>query len=54
MRRYCGLIEESCMGQVVELCGWVDSLRELGHLQFILLRDWEGIVQVTANSEIIN
>ena len=54
MRKYCGLIDSSLIGQGIELYGWVDSLRELGHLQFILLRDWEGIVQVTANSEIIN
>ena len=51
MRRYCGLVDSSLIGQTIELYGWVDSLRELGHLQFVLLRDREGIVQVTANSE---
>ena len=51
MRRYCGLVDASIIGQSIELYGWVDSLRELGHLQFILLRDREGVVQVTANSE---
>jgi len=51
MRHYCGLVDTALIGKNIELFGWVDSLRELGHLQFILLRDREGIVQVTANSE---
>ncbi len=51
MRIYCGFVDTSQIGQTIALYGWVDSLRELGHLQFILLRDREGVVQVTANSE---
>ncbi len=49
MRKYCGLVCKRDLGKEIELYGWVDSLRELGNLNFILLRDREGIVQVTAD-----
>ncbi|HUH89628.1 MAG TPA: aspartate--tRNA ligase [Lysobacter sp.] len=45
---FCGLIEESMIGQTVTLCGWADVARDLGGLCFIDLRDHEGIVQVVA------
>jgi aspartyl-tRNA synthetase len=45
---FCGLIDESLVGQPVTLCGWADVARDLGGLCFIDLRDHEGIVQVVA------
>ncbi len=45
---FCGLIDESLVGQQVTLCGWADVARDLGGLCFIDLRDHEGIVQVVA------
>ncbi|KGM56595.1 aspartyl-tRNA synthetase [Lysobacter arseniciresistens ZS79] len=45
---FCGLIDESLIGQAVTLCGWADVARDLGGLCFIDLRDHEGIVQVVA------
>ena len=45
---FCGLIDESLVGQTVTLCGWADVARDLGGLCFIDLRDHEGIVQVVA------
>jgi len=45
---YCGLIDESLLGQRVTLCGWADVSRHLGGVCFIDLRDHEGIVQVVA------
>ena len=45
---FCGLIDESMLGQTVTLCGWADVARDLGGLCFIDLRDHEGIVQVVA------
>jgi len=45
---FCGLIDESLIGQTVTLCGWTDVARDLGGLCFIDLRDHEGIVQVVA------
>ncbi len=43
---FCGLIDESLIGQTVTLCGWADVARNMGGLVFIDLRDHEGIVQV--------
>ena len=43
---FCGLVDESLLGQTVTLCGWADVVRNLGGLCFIDLRDHEGIVQV--------
>ena len=45
---FCGLVDESMIGQSVVLCGWADVARDLGGLCFIDLRDHEGIVQVVA------
>jgi aspartyl-tRNA synthetase len=45
---FCGLIDETLIGQAVTLCGWADVARDLGGLCFIDLRDHEGIVQVVA------
>lgn len=47
---FCGLIDESMIGQTVTLCGWADVARDLGGVCFIDLRDHEGIVQVVAES----
>jgi len=44
---FCGLIDESLIGQTVTLSGWTDVARNLGGVCFIDLRDHEGIVQVT-------
>jgi nondiscriminating aspartyl-tRNA synthetase len=34
-------------GETVRVAGWVDSIRELSRVRFVLLRDKTGIVQVT-------
>jgi aspartyl-tRNA synthetase len=45
---FCGLVDETMIGQQVVLCGWTDVARDLGGVCFIDLRDHEGIVQVVA------
>ena len=44
---FCGLVNETLIGQTVTLAGWTDVARNLGGVCFIDLRDHEGIVQVT-------
>jgi aspartyl-tRNA synthetase len=48
---YCGLVDESLIGQTITLCGWADVSRNLGGVCFIDLRDHEGIVQIVAEPE---
>ena len=43
---YCGLLDSSYVGREVKLAGWVNSIRNLGGLLFITLRDESGIVQL--------
>jgi aspartyl-tRNA synthetase len=44
---FCGLVDETLIGQTITLAGWTDVARNLGGVCFIDLRDHEGIVQVT-------
>ena len=44
---FCGLVDETLIGQTLTLAGWTDVARNLGGVCFIDLRDHEGIVQVT-------
>jgi len=34
------------IGSQVRLCGWVDNIRDLGGVRFILVRDRTGVMQV--------
>lgn len=43
---YCGKVDRSYIGKGVRVCGWVNSIRNLGSLLFITLRDETGIVQL--------
>lgn len=43
---YCGLIDESLIGQTVTLCGWVNTIRLQSHVAFVDLRDHEGLAQL--------
>ncbi|MBD8878884.1 aspartate--tRNA ligase [Rhodanobacter sp. 7MK24] len=48
---YCGLIDESLIGQTVTLCGWVNKIRLQAHVAFVDLRDHEGLAQVVVERE---
>ncbi len=37
---------QSLLGKEVRVCGWVDNVRDLGGVRFVLLRDRTGILQV--------
>lgn len=47
MRKWTSEIGEDDVGKVVHLYGWVHEVRDLGGLVFLLLRDREGIIQIT-------
>lgn len=49
---YCGQVNETNIGQEVELSGWVDRRRDLGGVIFISMRDREGIVQVVFDPDL--
>ena len=48
---YCGLTNETLMGQTVSLCGWVHRRRDQGGVIFIDLRDREGLVQIVCDPD---
>ena len=43
---YSGLVDEEYAGKEVKVAGWVNSIRKLGGLTFVTLRDETGIVQI--------
>jgi aspartyl-tRNA synthetase len=45
---YSSGIKPELDGQVVRIAGWVHEIRDLGKLKFLVLRDREGFVQITA------
>lgn len=51
---YCGTIDEVWVGKEIVLSGWIDRIREVGALTFILLRDYTGIVQLVADSSLMD
>ncbi len=47
----CGELGLDAVGQDVVLMGWVETVRDLGGLIFIDLRDREGVTQILVNPE---
>ena len=48
----CGELRGSNAGECVQLCGWMENLREVsGSLAFLVLRDFYGTTQVVLESE---
>ena len=43
---YCGQVDETLIGEQVEVCGWVHRRRDHGGVIFVDLRDREGLLQV--------
>ncbi len=48
-----GSLRLSDAGKTVKLAGWVDTIRKLGELTFVVLRDSYGKTQVVLNKEFI-
>jgi len=47
----CSELRLSDAGKEVRLCGWINSIRKLGGLAFITLRDHFGITQIVVRDE---
>ena len=48
----CGKLNLSNVGQTVTLSGWVSTIRDLGGILFVELRDRSGFFQIVANPQI--
>ena len=46
---YCGEVNETMVGSIVTVMGWVNKRRNLSQLIFIIVRDRTGIVQVVVD-----
>lgn len=47
----CNEIREKNVGEEIRLAGWVDTIRDLGGVLFIDLRDSYGITQVVVSGD---
>ena len=48
---YCNEINEKKIDQEVQVCGWVNKIRDHGGVIFIDLRDIKGLVQIVVNPD---
>ena len=47
----CGTIREKNVGEEIRLAGWIDTIRDLGGVLFIDLRDEHGITQIVVSGD---
>ncbi len=49
----CGSLRLSDAGKKIKLAGWVDTIRKLGGITFVTLRDQYGITQLVADESMV-
>ena len=49
--KICEELNNTDIGKLVNLCGWVDRRRDHGGVIFIDLRDHSGFLQITINPD---
>jgi len=49
---YTSEITPELEGERVEVCGWVHEIRDLGSVKFLILRDRDGFIQITAKKNL--
>jgi len=45
---YSGQVKPEDEGKTIEVAGWAHEIRDMGKLKFLILRDREGFIQITA------
>src|SRR6478672_7246678 len=48
---YANQLDESLVGQKVRISGWIEDVRDIGRLVFLVIRDVTGPVQVVVTGE---
>jgi nondiscriminating aspartyl-tRNA synthetase len=48
---YANQLDESLVGQKVRISGWIEDIRDIGRLVFLVIRDVTGSVQVVVTGE---
>ena len=51
---YIGQLNESLTGRRVFVAGWVEDIRDIGRLVFVILRDSTGSIQAVARGQHLN
>ena len=49
---YCELVTKDDLGKEITLAGWVSTIRDLGGIIFVELRDKTGLFQVVADPQL--
>ena len=47
----CSMLREKHVGEKIKLAGWVDTIRDMGGILFIDLRDQYGVTQVVVSGD---
>ncbi len=48
---YANQVNESLIGTNIRIAGWIEDIRDIGNLGFIILRDVTGTIQVVVNKK---